>query len=625
LARPQAKLKGPVGLCTRSEIEVLDISPKNRSQLATPATMGTLYTLLIGVAALPVVACAQQSVPTNQLGIPYDWSHHHLVFSQPSAASDILKRRQEPRYWQQWYRRNIMNQVPIADSGSLEASTADVGSPLANNGRPAAHKDWSVSLGSAATVGGVNYPAKYSFYTSSASCSSDLVVFNTGLAGSSSPAQATIIAFTNLYTGCGGTVPTVHWQYNTAYPQGNTTADGSKIVTSVVLSYFGDQVAFVQSNSSNVASLVILRWAHNSSLVNLNSATNNVAPANYWNCTAPCMTTLTLSGSHNDTNSSPFYDYANDVLYVGDDSGVLHKFQRVFKSTSGNPPAEVSTGWPVAISTSKLTAPVFDGGTSQRVFVGDAAGFLYSVKTDGTSKNTSQQLAKTGSKGIVDAPLVDSTQQTVYVFVGQDNEGSTNPCGNSTTGCNGVFQFSTGFTSASTLVESVMGVGNASTVIYAGDFDQKYYSNPPNGNLYVCAATVTPIPKLDYIPISSNISLPSVATDAIKPLASGTSSVGCSPVTEIYNGSTDLIFLSVTASGNQSGCTGACVYSFNVTSSAPSSAAAGLVSAGGSSGITIDNIVTPGSLHTSQIYFSTLGTGSCGGGCAVQASQAALN
>jgi hypothetical protein len=58
-------------------------------------------------------------------------------------------------------------------------------------------------------------------------------------------------------------------------------------------------------------------------------------------------------------------------------------------------------------------------------------------------------------------------------------------------------------------------------------------------------------------------------------------------------------------------------------------ATAALPSAGGTSGIIIDNtistILEPG---TSQIYFSTLGSQACGttgtGGCAVQASQLAL-
>jgi hypothetical protein len=108
-------------------------------------------------------------------------------------------------------------------------------------------------------------------------------------------------------------------------------------------------------------------------------------------------------------------------------------------------------------------------------------------------------------------------------------------------------------------------------------------------------------------------------------------------VTEILNGSTDYIYLSVTANGNQTACSGtgvagACLYSFVVTSSVPSSASKGISASGGASGIIIDNTGTGGG---SQVYFSYLsaatGTIACpspssatSGGCAVQASQAAL-
>lgn len=570
---------------------------------------------LLSLALLPTTPFSGQTpAAAPAIGIPNDWSHHHLVFSQPGSLADSLRLQSNPRYWHQWYRRNAATSVPPGVS---------VGFPSIPLRQPI-HKDWSVDMGSGATVGAGNYPAKYSFYTANASCSGDFAVFNTSLAGTTT--QATIIAYTNLYSGCGANVPSVYWQYNTAYPQGSGAGDGSKIVTSVVLSYFGDQVAFVQSNSSTVASLVILRWKGSSSLVNLDTSTSNVAPGSYWNCSAPCMTRITFNGSHNDTNSSPFYDYANDVLYVGDDTGVLHKFQHVFKSTSSNTPGEAASGWPVTISANKLTSPVFDGGTSQRVFVADSGGFLYSVTTAGASKNTSTQVAKTGSKGIVDAPLVDSSAQTVYVVVGQDTEGTTNPCGNSTTGCNGVYQFPTAFTSSSALVESVMGVGNPATVLYDGAFDNKYYSSgPSSGTMYVCGATVTPVPKLESIAISTFGSITSV--DDVKPLTSAAAT--CSPVTEIYNSGTDLIFLSVTASGSQTACTGACVYNFNVTTSIPSTATAGLAATGGTSGIIIDNTVGSTTLAgASQIYYSTLSnqTGCTGGtgGCAVQASQAAL-
>jgi hypothetical protein len=87
------------------------------------------------------------------------------------------------------------------------------------------------------------------------------------------------------------------------------------------------------------------------------------------------------------------------------------------------------------------------------------------------------------------------------------------------------------------------------------------------------------------------------------------------------NGANDYIYASVTANGNDTGCTGACIYMFNLTSlswGTGAAANAGLPAPGGTSGIVIDNISsTPGA---SQIYYSTLTSP----GNAVQASQAAL-
>jgi len=404
-----------------------------------------------------------------------------------------------------------------------------------------------------------------------------------------------------------------------------------------VLSGDGKQVAFVQTVSS-VASLVLLKWAKSGSIATLSSTT----AGSYRGCPAPCMTTLALSGSHNDTNSAPFYDYANDVLYVGDDSGVLHKFQNIFNSGT---PSEItgggtSSGWPVTISANKLTSPVFDNGTSQKVFVGDSGGFLYSEPAAGGSSNkvTSTQVAF--GPGFVDAPLVDPVNQTVYVFVGQDgNSGSSSPC---TGVCNGVFQFPTTFTGSTGLIESVLGISHSSA-IYDGAFDNKYFTNPSTGNIYVCGSTGTGAAKLLNIPLSGFASAGGanwsgksfIATNDINPLTSA--AAVCSPVTEIYNGTTDLIFLSVSGGGNQtSTCSGACVYSFTVTTSLPGSATSGLAATSGTSGIIIDNTATT-PRGASEVYFSTLGNQACAGnngagstgqgtgGCAVQASQAALH
>jgi hypothetical protein len=595
---------------------------------------------------------AQTNNGVRMWGVPDDWTHHHLIFSDPGSFADAVNRG----LFERWYKvvsdpRFIIQQAKRAG----RTSTIDSERPREKR---TLDNDWSMSLGGGGAVGAGQYPAKFPFGTTTASCANDFVVYNTGLAGSLS--QSTIIAYSNLYSSCSGTKPSVHWQYNTAYPQGSTSGDGSTITTSVVLSADGTQLAFVQNNSFNVASLVLLKWKSSASLVQMNNGSNNVVTGSYQTCTAPCMTRLTFSDSVSDTRSAPFYDYADDILYVGDNGGKLHKFTGVFLGT----PAEVTTfPWPIPVSTNVLTAPVYDS-TTGHIFVADSGGFLYSYTTAGAAVMKSSQLAVTGSNGIVDAPLVDSSAGFVYVFVGDDP--STNTTGTyncaSKTGCNGVFQFGTNnstigigdcaATSATAWSgtncgkESVFGVGGAGVVIYDGSFDEIYYSGSgTTGNLWTCAAAgadTPPRPKLTRTPMSAFVPTGDVvhkATNVINPLTSA--GAVCSPVTEVFgsNGTTDdYIFLSVTAAGNVGDggtCTGACLYNFLVSTdgtstSVPTAATAGLAVTGGSSGIVMDNTST--TTGASQIYFSSLAnetcvgngtTGSGTGGCAVQASQAA--
>jgi hypothetical protein len=310
---------------------------------------------------------------------------------------------------------------------------------------------------------------------------------------------------------------------------------------------------------------------------------------------------------------------------------------------------------------------VYDSGTSANIFVADSGGYLYSYNTSATLTGDSSRLAIAGSKGIVDGPLVDSSAETVYVFVGQDGSTVTGHDCDNPTGCDGAFQFSitsfitstgnTGSTCSSSNQstwgtgtncgsESVFGVGNANTVLYAGAFDNLYYSGS-GGNLWTCTATGTPSAKVNFSPVGNfnqGTTTPHlfIANGDNYALTSGGST--CSPATEIYSSGTDWIYLGVTANGAQTGCTGACLYNFNVTSTPSAgciagvnggescnfSATAGLAVAGGSSGIIIDNIST--AAGASQIYFSSLSNQTCAGngttgngtgGCAVQASQSA--
>jgi len=531
------------------------------------------------------------------------------------------------------------------------------------------------------------FPAKYSFSTTTESCS-DYVVFPTGVGAT----NATVIAYNNIYaTTCTGTVPTVAWAYNT----------GGTSILSPVISFDGKQVAYIQS-SSNIASLVILKPSATSGGTAGSPATINlVSLGSYRACTAPCYTTITLSGSPNDANSSPYYNYntvGGDNLWVGDDSGKLHQFTGVFLGT----PAEMTTNWPVTVdSGATLTSPVWES-ISGNVFVGDSKGKLSYVSPSATPAVTSSAvLSNAASLGIVDAPLIDEAPATplVYAFVG-DSAANTAL----------VEQFSTSFASgaaaaATSEVSSGSGSGTGS-VLYAGTFDNIHYDiGGTGGFMWVCGGHMTfADPELVRISMAA-FATAGVQEDAI------TSGAGvCSPVTEFLGtkagtsittltntiptagavtvtvGSTtglainDLIqidseimlvatvptgttftvaaggrgeegttaathlttgvpvqdiqdwaYLSVSATGADTGCTGACLYNYSVTTTtSPTGSTTGIAATGGTSGVIIDNALT--GTGESQIYYSTLANQSCTGtvvtgtgtgSCAVQTSQSA--
>jgi len=315
------------------------------------------------------------------------------------------------------------------------------------------------------------YPAKYGVSLTGASCS-DFVIYPTGQAGATG--TASVIAYYNLYTtGCAGAVPSVYWSYNT----------GGTVTTSPVLSYDGSQVAFIQV-SGTTASLVLLKWAPGPPM----TLTNQGSGSAYQSCTAPCMYTLALGSGANDTFSAPFYDYSHDILYVGDDSGKLHQFTGVFNGA----PAQSGNPWPVTLGASKLSSPVYDcdcGFEGGYVFVGDFGGVFYSVGTGYGGTTNAQVNGNTGSIGdaIADAPLVDSSEGTEFVFVTTDGTGQPYA------GDNAVWEFVSIFTNTTGAGVAYLGTGGAGYYLYAGDFDNVYYDsgNPAAGHLYVVGNTGT--------------------------------------------------------------------------------------------------------------------------------------
>ena len=98
--------------------------------------------------------------------------------------------------------------------------------------------------------------------------------------------------------------------------------------------------------------MVLLKWKSSASeTVALPGTPTLVTAAAYPTCVAPCMTEVFLhdgfSNPLDDTTSSAFYDYTNDVAWVGGTLGWLHKITPVFNGV----PAEVSTGgFPVQVA-----------------------------------------------------------------------------------------------------------------------------------------------------------------------------------------------------------------------------------------------------------------------------------
>lgn len=556
---------------------------------------------LLGAVSLALVLSGQETGHARSgIGMVHDWSHRHVVFSNPTTIEQGMRVRQDPRFWQQHFRRNVQQALPMeaAEDTRLYEEEDRTGAGddwlgdlfrwrRRRHHRPSPpntlKRDWAMSLGPNATVGAGNFPAKFSFDISSANCGSatqpDFVVFDTSVQGSVT--QASIVAFDNLYSGCGGTVPKTYWSYNT----------GGAVVTSVVLSLDGSQIAFVQTpNGSTIANLVLLKWKPTTT--NATSTTPDlpspVSASQYPTCTTPCMVSLPFSGGANDTNSSPFYDYTNDALYVGDDNGSLHKFQPVFRT---GVPAEVGSPWVSLASGLKLTSPVFDG-VGGRVFVG--SGFNGSSGTQlfgvnaltGAIAGTSSSLGK--GNGIVAGPIVDSSVGQVYVFVGTDN--GTTACFLSGTSCSAVYEFPTNFTSGTGRKTVVSSEGNMGAVftLYAGAFDNAYYtSSNGTGNLYVCGNT-RGLATLVQVPITAGVMTASTTFGLQLAGTSGSSgNIPCSPISELFNSNvnsgvssggpqgTDKIFLSTLGSATVNPCfqgNGGCLLDVPVTEWQPGTA-----------------------------------------------------
>jgi hypothetical protein len=534
-----------------------------RCRLTSVLNVPRVLTLLMLVSALSAEGAEHQP----RLGIPQDWTHSHLIFTRQVLSTHPSLANAEPRVLQQFLRRA---QPYFSTSNPLAAGD--------QQGRPTIElkRDWSLGLGTGNVAFGMS-PIKYGFDVNAPpDCTNDYAAFGLDVAGVTG-GQANFVGLNMLYSGpggfCGTGNPNLLFAYNT------TTIAGGRIITSPVVSVDGTKIAFVES-ATGAAIFHVLTWDGGPG--NGVSPTNSAQPG-VGNLAS--MTSLTYA-STTDTRSSPWVDYAADEAYVGADDGKLYKITGVFKGT----PTLAGSPWPVTVSANRrLTAPVLDHVT-RNIFMGDAEGFLWSVNVDNPALTASLAVGLSGAPhtGIVDGPLVDSGNGTVFAVSSNDGVSAV------------VVQADT-----SSLAELQRGrIGEGSTMgtnvsIYDGAFNNNYFNAPGTGGLFLCGTGATDATPWRYFFGFSGRILNASASSSAQLLTS--TNARCSPVTEFFNKNigatgTDFFFWSLTADCTGTGSSG-CVISrnnFDVVTTADQP--------GGASAIIVDNNSIAG--QASSIYFT---------------------
>src|ERR1700739_2065305 len=128
--------------------------------------------ILIAIAIVSSVMARPRTLvygEDEKVSLVTEWSHRHVVYSAPKSYVRAFHLSQDPRYVQQWVRRNAERKHHHHDREWFAEEPGQV------------HGDWSMYLGNGGTTGDGVFPAKFSFDVTTANCGSagipDFVVF----------------------------------------------------------------------------------------------------------------------------------------------------------------------------------------------------------------------------------------------------------------------------------------------------------------------------------------------------------------------------------------------------------------------------------------------------------------
>src|ERR1035441_6512113 len=357
------------------------------------------YGTLCGVILSALIYCGSTNPvfaqdPQRRAGLPWDWSHEHLVFGKTDdpAVKAILKK--DIRAYHQRLRRNGTAARRAALLDSTLAGSAAAAQQASGAGKHSGKRDWSVTLGatqySPVSTGTPLYPAKYTFdLNATPSCANDYVAFPTGALGKVAPSgQASIAALNFLYSTqggagglCGTAGPQVFWAYINANCPATTSSD--PILSSPVISLDGAKVAWVTTTGK----VQILTYGAGIVGVVAETVTKPACIGIPPGGDGASLLSVTLANAKSSptsvTFSQVFVDYASDSAYVGDDDGFLHKISPFFNAV-GSLQEIAAAGW--------LASHAYSVGD----VIVDTNGFIEECTTAGTS-GSSQPGVRNGS------------------------------------------------------------------------------------------------------------------------------------------------------------------------------------------------------------------------------------
>src|SRR5580692_5298531 len=94
------------------------------------------------------------------ISLPTDWSHSHLIFAGPASAQKLARISTDPRYWQQLQRREQAFMQPAIGA---DVDSVGIAPPIFKWYGKNLKRDWGEVMGTGASAGAGNYPAKFSF------------------------------------------------------------------------------------------------------------------------------------------------------------------------------------------------------------------------------------------------------------------------------------------------------------------------------------------------------------------------------------------------------------------------------------------------------------------------------